>query len=71
MRRLRRRGTNLTRIKWIWPDVFVGFRKQSDVREYGLRLDLRTEITYYTYEWGRGVTFVVLGFGFEVCRCGL
>lgn len=60
----------MTTIKWIWPDVFAGFNKNNDVREYGLRLDLRTEITYYTYEWGRGVTFVVLGFGFEICWCG-
>lgn len=56
----------MTTIKWIAPTGFAGFQKNSDVREYGIRLDPRTEITYYTYEWGRGITFVVLGFGFEI-----
>lgn len=58
----------MTTIKWIWPDAFAGFRKNGDVREYGFRLDLRTEITYYTYEWGYGWTFVIFGFGVEVVR---
>lgn len=58
----------MTTIKWIWPDVFAGFRKNDDVREYGFRLDIRTEMTYYTYDWGTGWTFVVLGFGVEIVR---
>lgn len=51
---------------WVQPIAFVGFKECDDVREWGLRLDLRTEATYYTYGWGYGVTLVVLGLGFEL-----
>lgn len=56
----------LTTIKWIYPTGFFGWCKNGDVREWGFRLDARTEITYYTYDWGVGVTFVLFGFGFEI-----
>lgn len=61
----------MTRFKWIYPVNFIGLRRTADVREWGFRLDMHTEFTYYTYEWGRGVTCVLLGFGFEVCWCSL
>lgn len=58
-------------MKWIWPDSFLVYHRGEDVRTWGFSLDPRTEITYYTYDWGRGITFVVLGFGFEIVWCGL
>lgn len=53
-------------VKWFAPYRFVGWQKTGDVREWGFRFDFSTEITYYTYDWGTGWTFVVLGFGVEV-----
>lgn len=53
-------------ITWYWPQAFVGWQQQDDVREWGFRLDLRTEMTYYTYDWGKGFTFVILGAGFDI-----
>jgi hypothetical protein len=32
---------------------------------YGLDLDLRTTVTYHTYEYGKIFTLRILGFGFE------
>jgi hypothetical protein len=39
----------------------------DDLHQYGFSLDLTTELYFYTYDWGRGFNFRVLGFGFEVC----
>ena len=33
---------------------------------YGLDLDLRTTVTYHTYEYGKIFTLRILGFGFEI-----
>jgi len=38
----------------------------DDIYKYGFSLDLNTEIYYYTYDWGCGLNFRILGFGFEV-----
>jgi len=53
-------------ITWYAPDSFVGWQKNGDVRSWGFSLDARTELTYYTYEWGRGITFRLFGFGFDL-----
>ncbi|NDD52338.1 hypothetical protein EBZ39_00400 [bacterium] len=56
------------RVTWYTPFLFFGTRRENDVREWGFRLDPRTEIVYYTYDWGRGITFVILGFGFDIVK---
>lgn len=38
----------------------------DDVYEYGFSLDLTTELYFYTYDWGYGLNFRVLGFGFDI-----
>jgi hypothetical protein len=46
-------------------------RKQQpsdDVRMYGFSLNLTTELYFYTYYWGYGFNFRILGFGFELAR---
>lgn len=42
----------------------------DDVRRYGFSLDLTTELYFYTYDWGYGVSFRLFGFGFELARFG-
>lgn len=63
-------------IKFFHPFNFILVKKpkmddpdwhpSDDVHQYGFSLDLTTEIYYYTYDWGRGFNFRILGFGFEV-----
>jgi hypothetical protein len=63
-------------IKWFHPFNFVGIKKpkfehpSDDIYEYGFSLDLTTEIYYYTYDWGKGFNFRILGFGFEIVNVG-
>jgi len=38
----------------------------DDLTEYGFSFDLTTEILIYGYEWGYGMCFRLLGFGFEL-----
>lgn len=61
-------------IKFFHPFNFLVFRKpkmdpewhpSDDLYQYGFSLDLTTELYYYTYDWGRGINFRILGFGFE------
>jgi hypothetical protein len=40
----------------------------DDVYKYGFSLDLTTEVYYYTYDWGHGFNFRILGFGFEITK---
>ena len=42
----------------------------DDLYEYGISLNLTTEIYYYTYDWGKGFNFRILGWGFEITRLG-
>jgi hypothetical protein len=64
-------------IKWFHPFNFVGIKKpkfehpSDDTYEYGFSLDLTTEMYYYTYDWGKGFNFRLLGFGFEIVRVGI
>lgn len=59
-------------IKFFHPFRLVGIKTPNklsefdDVYEYGFSLDLTTELFYYTYDWGKGLNFRFLGFGFEV-----
>lgn len=53
-------GIKLARKDWEWDDVY----------EYGFSLDLTTELYFYTYDWGYGLNFRLLGFGFEICKFG-
>lgn len=66
-------------IKWFHPFNLIGVRKpkmdtdwhpSDDSHEYGFSLDLTTECFYYTYDWGCGFNFRLLGFGFEINKCG-
>jgi hypothetical protein len=66
-------------IKWFHPFNFVGVKKpkfydgwhpSDDVYEYGFSLNLTTEMYYYTYDWGKGFTFRILGWGFEIVKVG-
>ena len=55
-------------VRWFHPFSILIRRCGQDMydgRTYGLDLDLRTAITYHTYEYGRVFTFRILGFGFE------
>lgn len=56
----------MTTIKWFVPLGFAGYKKTGDVKEWGLRLDMNTEVIYYKYDWGWGFIFVILGLGFEI-----
>lgn|GEM_PF-3358897 len=57
-------------VNWFHPFRVVGRRTGEDElydgTTYGLDLDLRTNISYHTYEYGRIYTFLLLGFGFEL-----
>ena len=50
---------------------FLGFRSNPScgLKEYGFRLDLTTQISYYSYDYGYGFTFRVLGFGIGAIWC--
>lgn len=61
-------------IKFFHPFKLIGIKTSKlsgleidDVYEYGFSLDLTTELSYNTYDWGKGFSFRLLGFGFEVC----
>jgi hypothetical protein len=67
-------------IKYFHPFNLIGFSRPSsldtifdpsnDTYEYGFSLDLTTELFFYTYDWGYGLNFRLLGFGFEICKVG-
>jgi hypothetical protein len=66
-------------IKWFTPFGFLFHKKpkidsdwhpSDDLYCYGFSLDLTTEMYYYTYDWGKGFNFRVLGWGFEITRMG-
>jgi len=64
-----------TNVKLFSPFGFIGWRTPTaepadDLRCYGFSLDLTTECYFYTYDWGYGFNFRLLGFGFEVSRFG-
>jgi hypothetical protein len=40
-----------------------------DVKEYGFRFDLTTQISYCSYDYGYEFVFRVLGFGIGVNWC--
>jgi hypothetical protein len=67
-------------IKWFHPFNFVLYKRpkidaawepSDDLYQWGFSLDLTTEIYYYTYDWGVGFNFRLLGFGFEITKVGV
>ena len=63
-------------LKWFHPFNLVVIKRpkfehpSDDTYEYGFSLDLTTEIYYYTYDWGEGFNFRILGLGFEITKLG-
>jgi len=58
-----------TTLDWFHPFRVVLRKGGEDDYEgttYGLDLDLRTTLSYHTYEYGHVFTFTFLGFGFEL-----
>jgi hypothetical protein len=64
-------------IKWFHPFNFLFYKRpridthwhpSDDLYQYGFSLDLTTEMYYYTYDWGIGFSFRILGFGFEITK---
>lgn len=60
--------------KWYHPIAFVGsynFTKKVeffDFKAYGFSFDLTTEFYLFNYDYGKGVSLRILGFGFEYCK---
>lgn len=66
-------------IKFFQPFNFLFVKKprfdtdlhpSDDLYQYGFSLNLTTEAYYYTYDWGIGFCFRLLGFGFEITKVG-
>ena len=66
-------------IKWFHPLNFLFYKRpkidtnwepSDDLYQWGFSLDLTTEIYYYTYDWGKGFNFRILGWGFEIVKVG-
>jgi hypothetical protein len=55
-------------LNWFHPFEVVLTRDygEYDGRSYGLDLDLRSMLTYHTYEYGKILTVRILGFGLEL-----
>ena len=53
------------------PKIDSEWHPSDDLYQYGFSLDLTTEMYYYTYDWGKGFNFRILGFGFEIVRVGI
>jgi hypothetical protein len=67
-------------LKWFHPFNFLFYKRpkidtnwepSDDLYQYGFSLDLTTEIYCYTYDWGVGFNFRLLGFGFEITKVGI
>lgn len=60
--------------KWYHPVSFVGSSTFSeevtffDFEAYGFSFDLTTEFYLFKYDYGKGLSFRFLGFGFEYCK---
>ena len=52
------------------PKMDSDWHPSDDLYQYGFSLDLTTEMYYYTYDWGKGFNFRILGFGFEITKIG-
>ena len=66
----KRKSKYYRQVNWFHP--FHVVLRRGDATEiydgitYGLDLDLRTTVTYHTYEYGKIFTLRILGFGFEI-----
>ena len=67
-------------LKWFHPFNFLFYKRprmdthwhpSDDLCQYGFSLNLTTEMYYYTYDWGIGFSFRILGFGFEITKVGI
>lgn len=67
----------LTLFHFYHPFKLIGFQKSTvdtetcpsdSLTKYGFCLDLTTEISWYTYDYGTGFVFRILGLGLEVCK---
>jgi hypothetical protein len=52
------------------PKMDADWDTSDDLYQYGFSLDLTTEMYYYTYDWGKGFNFRLLGFGLEIAKIG-
>jgi len=52
------------------PKMDTDWHPSDDLYQWGFSLDLTTELYYYTYDWGKGFNFRILGWGFEIVKVG-
>ena len=52
------------------PNMDTNWHPSDDLYQYGFSLDFTTEIYYYTYDWGKGFNFRILGWGFDIVKVG-
>jgi hypothetical protein len=53
------------------PKMDSDWHPSDDLYQWGFSLDLTTELYYYTYDWGKGFNFRILGWGFEITKVGV
>jgi hypothetical protein len=52
------------------PKMDSDWHPSDDLYQWGFSLDLTTELYYYTYDWGKGFNFRILGWGCEITKVG-
>jgi len=64
------KGNNYT-IKVSLPTIALGYIKNYDVKWFGFKFNLRTDISFESYEYGKIFSLIIFGFGIKVSKFSL
>ena len=53
------------------PTISLGYKKEDDDKWLGFKFNLRTDISFESYEYGKIFTLIFLGFGFKISKFNL
>jgi len=64
------RDNNLE-IRVTLPTISLGYKKEDDDKWFGFKFNLRTDISFESYEYGKIFSLILFGFGLKVSKFNL
>ena len=59
---------NNVEINFYLPTIFLGYRKDDDDNWFGFKLNLKSDISFHSYEYGKIFSLIILGFGVKLSK---
>lgn len=64
------KGNNYS-IKVSLPTIALGYIDNYEIKWFGFKFNLKTDISFESYEYGKTISLIILGFGIKINKFSL